>query len=487
MKRSLGQFRREYGSIMIQVIAFATISIIILSGFIGWGALSARVARHTEAREQAMEIAEAGLDYYRWHLAHAPTDFQDGTATSGPYVHDYYDKGGVKIGTFTLNITPPPLGSTLVTIRSTGNVLTDTIATRSVEMKLAKPSFAKYALVTNSDVWEDNVEIFGPYHANGGVHFSNVLAHNIVTSAQTTYTDPDFGGTRWGVYTSKPTAGYPAGDPSPPTMYPNRPDVFAAGRQISVPAVDFTGIMSDLATIKSNAISGGVYYAPSGALGYHIILKTTGKFDIYKVTAKVSSPNGRCTANYTYSDPGGGMWSVKTQTLLASDVSFPANGLLFVEDDAWVDGTINGARLTIATARFPDNPSTRANIIVNSDLRYTSYDGTDVIGLIAQNDIRVGYASADTLHIDGALLAQSGALWRDYYPWNCGSSYIRTKIETYGSMISNQRYTFSWWCGYFCSGYGSQSSTYDVNLLYNPPPSFPLTTDQYQIVSWKDV
>ena len=79
-----------------------TIGIFILSGFVGWGTLSVRAARNSEYREQAFEIAEAGADYYRWHLAHAAADFQDGTATSGPYVHDYFDKSGTKIGTFFL-------------------------------------------------------------------------------------------------------------------------------------------------------------------------------------------------------------------------------------------------------------------------------------------------------------------------------------------------------------------------------------------------
>ena len=469
------------GSILIQVMAFMSIGIVILSGFVGWSVLSVRIARHTEYREQAIQIAEAGIDYYRWHLAHAPFDYQDGTGIVGPYVHDYYDKQGNKLGSFTLNIIPPPVGSTLVVIDSTGKVVSDATATRTIEAKLEKPSFAKFALVTNEVVWEDAVEIFGPYHSNGGVHFSNVLAHNIVTSAQTTYIDPDFGGTRWGVYTDKGTV-----DPAPPTALPNRPDVFAAGRVVAVPAVDFVGMMSDLASIKTNAQTLGLYYGPSGALGYHIVLKPTGQFDIYRVTGKLPSPNGACAAGLKFDDAGGDMWSINAEVLITANVAVPANGLIFTEDDVWVEGTINTEYITIAAARFPDNPLTRANIIVNNDIRYTNVDGSDVIGLIAQNYIRIGYASADVLHIDGALVAQSGAIWRDYYPAACGPQNIRTRIETNGSLISNRRYTFSWWCGAFCSGYAAQVSTYDANMLYRPPPSFPLTTDRYQTVSWSE-
>ncbi|OGZ06263.1 MAG: hypothetical protein A2845_00455 [Candidatus Lloydbacteria bacterium RIFCSPHIGHO2_01_FULL_49_22] len=490
MKKNFARISFSRGGILIQVIAFMSIGMVILSGFVGWGIMSSRVARHTEAREQVFEIAESGIDYYRWHLAHADTDYQDGTGVAGPYVHDFNDKNGVKIGTFTLDITAPPTGSTLVVVKSTGALLSDPTMTRTIQAKFAKPSFAKYALVTDSDVWEDAVEIFGPYHSNGGVHFSNVVAHNVVTSAQRNYIDPDFGGNRWGVYTSKSIVGYPTGDPNYPSAYPVRNDVFVAGRTISVPAVDFAGMMSDLSTIRTNAQTSGRYYAPSGAFGYHIKLKNTDKFDIWTVTAKTPSPNGSCKSNYLSQDTHGGMWSISAETVLASNVDVPTNGLIFTEDDVWVEGLIDTARVTVAAARFPDNAANRASIIVNNDLLYTSTTtGTDVIGLIAQGYLRVGYASADDLEIDAALIAQSGAIWRDfYYQPNCGASSKRTKITTFGSLISNQRYTFSWSCGASCtSGYATQVSNYDVNLLYAPPPSFPLTTDKYQVLSWDEI
>ena len=487
------------GSIVIQVLAFATISVVILSGFVGWGVMSVRVARHSEAREQALQIAEAGIDYYRWHLAHAESDYQDGTGAAGPYVHDYNNKNDVKIGTFSLAITPPPLGSTLVTITSTGSVLSDPTVGRTIQTKLAKPSFAKYAVASNDFEWEEDVEIFGPYHTNGGIHFSsNVLAHNVVTSARVTITDPDYGNRAWGAYycVSAPGCSGAGDDPVPPNPVPTpppiptaNPAVFAAGRQIGVPALDFAGLLADLADIKTSAQAGGKYYAPSGVLGYHIILKPTGTFDIKKVTALVAVSQA-CINDSKFMDPGGGSWSIQTETLdpADTDVPYPANGLIFVEDNVWVNGTINGARLVVAAARFPDAPATRANITVNADIRYTNFDGTDVIGLIAQNYIRAGLISPDVLHIDGVLMAQTGAVWRDYYPvGNCGGTGLRTRIEIMGSVISAIRYNFSYWCGYWCSGYQRYVLTYDPQLLFAPPPSFPLTTDKYQIMSWDEI
>ena len=49
---------------------------------------------------------------------------------------------------------------------------------------------------------------------------------------------------------------------------------------------------------------------------------------------------------------------------------------------------------------------------------------------------------------------------------------------------SYQRYGFAYTDG---TGYQTRNLIYDVNLLYGPPPSFPLTTDTYQTISWEEV
>ena len=137
-------------------------------------------------------IAEAGIEYYRWHLAHSPDDYMDGTANPGPYVHDFNDKNGTKIGQFSLVVTPPSVGSTKVVVKSTGTVTEDNSVARSIEVELAVPSLAKYAVLNNTTLrMGAGTETFGAIHANGGVHFDG-LAHNIVTSGTTTYKDTDF-------------------------------------------------------------------------------------------------------------------------------------------------------------------------------------------------------------------------------------------------------------------------------------------------------
>jgi hypothetical protein len=477
------------GTLLVQALIFGTISIVIVGALISWAGINIKASRLGIYREQALQIAEAGVDYYRWHLAHAPNDYQDGTGIAGPYVHPFTDKDGNVIGQFSLVITPPPTGSTIVKIESTGVSFADSSVTRKVTTRLAIPSLAKFAVVTNDAVrFGEGTEVFGPIHSNGGVRFDGI-AHNVITSSVDKYDDPDHtGGQEFGVHThvnAPPSSGVNNSFRSaeaPPNTIPNRSDVFESGRLFPQPAFDFVGLTTDLAGIKSKAQTAGKYISSSGSQGYRLVFKTDDTFDVYKVTQLQATPGG---CSNTQSQSGWGVWSIKTtggQTFVAN-YPIPANGMIFVEDNVWVEGQINTARVTVGSGRFPDNASTRTSITVNNNLLYTNYDGQDVIALIAQNNINVGLYSLNDLRIDAALVAQNGRIGRYYYGSSCGSNYIRNSLTLYGMLASYGRYGFAYTDG---TGYDTRTIIYDANLLYGPPPSFPLTSDQYQTISWEE-
>ena len=152
------------------------------------------------------------------------------------------------------------------------------------------------------------------------------------------------------------------------------------GREYPVAPVDFIGITQDLANIKSGAQSGGFYRAATDKDGYHIVLKTNDTFDLYKVTKTLKAPNG-CVS--VLGEQDWDTWTIETETLLGN-YAFPVNGLIFLEDDVWVDGIINSARLTIAAATFPENAAHYSHITVNKDLLYTNYDGQDILSMIRE-------------------------------------------------------------------------------------------------------
>lgn len=486
-------FPKLKGMILLNILIFGAIATSFVIVFSSWAYTSLRVAGSVLYKEQALQIAEAGVDYYRWHLAHAPNDFQDGTGASGPYTHIFYDKDGNAVGKFILTITPPVTGSTIVTVVSEGQVDAYPKIKRKIKVRLAIPSFAKYAIVANSEMrFGEGTEVFGPINSNGGIRFDGI-AHNLVTSSVSSYDDPDHsGGAEFGVHTHvnvPPSSGtndsFRSAEAPPTNPVASRPDVFLAGRQFPVPATDFTGITNDLSTIKTNAQSGGKYFAPSGKLGYHIIFKTNDTYDVYKVT-NLTSASSSCSSGSSSGDSTWGTWSIKSsngQTFVANYAN-PANGLIFVEDNVWVDGQINTARITVAAGKFPDNSSTRKSIIVNKDLIYTNYDGSDIISLIAQQDVLVGMVSDTVMRIDAATMAVNGKVGRKYYSSSCSPYNVRNEITLYGMIATNLRYGFAYTDG---TGYTDRVIIYDPNLLYSPPPSFPLTSDKYSIISWEEL
>ncbi len=473
----------HFGYIIILVIVVSSTAALLIGGLGGWLATSIKAARQVSQGEQAFQIAEAGIEYYRWHLAHAPQDYQDGTGGPGPYVHDFFNKDGVLIGQFALDITPPPPGSTVVTIKSAGEAFGDSSVSRDLAVKMAVPSLAKYAVVANAAMrFGAGTEVFGPIHSNGGIRFDG-LAHNVVSSAVADYDDPDHTGVNeFGVHTHANSV-----DPVPPNAVPDRPDVFEAGRQFPMPAVDFVGITADLAEIRDAAQADGFYRPSAGALGYHVVLKTDDTFDLYRVTNLANPPTPGC--NNIQNQSGWGTWSIQNEQFIDT-YPFPNNGLILLEDDIFVQGQIDTARLTLVAAFFPDNPPFRKNIIVNNDLLYTNYDGQDVIALIAQGNINVGMISENDLRIDAALVAQNGRVGRHYYRRPSGGSnrcspyHIRQTITLWGMIATSQRYGFAYTDG---TGYQIRNINYDSNLLYGPPPSFPLTSDQYTILSWEEI
>ncbi len=479
-KKTYNIKRKEAGMLILQVMVFASVVIVMITALASWTATTIKAGRVAFNREQAFQSAEAGIDYYRWHLAHAPSDYQDGTGANGSYVHLLKDKNNNTVGQFTLDITAPPAGSTIVKIKSSGISYLDSSITRKIESQVAKPSIAKYSVAGNDNMrFGSGTEIFGPIHVNGGIRFDG-LAHNIITSGVTTYTDTDSDActtsNSYGVHTCLSPQ-----DPTSPTALPTRLDVFEAGRQISQPVINFSSFTTDLATLKSNAQSSGFYRdsAGSGYLGYHIVLKTNDTFDLYKINSWASL--GSCSS----SPSGTPSYSIGTQTL-QGNYNFPTNGIIFIEDNVVINGQINSARLTITAADLPvpSNPANYKDMIINNDLSYTSYDGTDSIGLIGQDSIMVGMISEDNLKIDGALIAQNGKVGRYYYSGGSCAYKNRSLISLYGMIASYARYGFAYTDG---TGYANRSITYDGNLLYSPPPNFPLTASQYEIFSWQEI
>ncbi len=78
------KFQSQKGFLLIGVLAFSAIATLTILAFVSWGVTSSRLARRVMHREQSLEVAEAGIEYARWFLAHYQNDFQMGTGQTGP-------------------------------------------------------------------------------------------------------------------------------------------------------------------------------------------------------------------------------------------------------------------------------------------------------------------------------------------------------------------------------------------------------------------
>ena len=448
--------RNNRGNILLFVMVFGTITLsVIIVGLSGYAISENSASNKKHNREMALQIADAGINYYRWHLAHAKTDYYDNNSTStpGPYVHDYEDKDGNVIGQYSLDITPPSLGSTIIIIESTGWLNSQPDSRVKIRATVGFPSLTDYSFLTATDVWIGDTEVtHGKFHANGGIRFDGV-GDAPIESAMATYTCKDHHGcgnqTKAGIWG---TGG--------PTQYWGFP----------VPAKDFTAVTANLAQIEDNSDpdAGGLNFTSSGQQGWRFQFNSSSQFVAYKVlTTNCYKAKDIDDNNYFWPCIDAATYGAGTT------YNMPANGFIFVDDNVWVDGVIKG-RLTIGT-------SVGKSIIINGNITYAAKDGTNVLGLMAEQNILIPRDSPESLEIDAALLAQNGAAKRYYYPGNTKDSLL-----IYGSIITNKTWTWSWVSGggSVISGYELTNSTYDANLTYGPPPGFPVGSE-YNLISWE--
>lgn len=239
---------------------------------------------------------------------------------------------------------------------------------------------------------------------------------------------------------------------------------------LPAPAKDFSIVTTILSQIEDNAEAGGLKLTSSGQQGWRLQFMANGQIAAYKVLT---------TDCYKAKDIGSNNFFWPCIDIKTTDAGTvydpPANGFIFVDDMVWVDGVVHG-RLTVGT-------SAGKSIIINGDITYSVKDGTDVLGLIAEQNVLIPKNSPEDLEVDAALLAQNGATKRYFYSGNTKDS-----LYIYGSVITNKMWTWSWVSGggAVISGYEVTNATYDANLTYGPPPGFPVGSE-YHLLSWEVV
>ncbi len=455
------------GTVTPALLIIASSFIIVIYALVFVLSLQFDFSQRQLARDKALEIAEAGINYYRWHLDIDQDDFQDGTGTVGPYIHDYEDISGNRIGQYSLEITPPEDESQIVTISSTAWVDEYPKVKRRVTAQYGKIVLTKYAFLHNANMWFGNsINVTGPVFSNGGIRLDG---HNDSTVESSKY---------------EYTCGIESGCTSPET----KPGVWGNGeidelwKWPSVP-IDFESIKVNFSDMKTSAQSDGLYLGPSAGQGYHLVFLADGSVDVYEVTG-ASTEKG-----YSLEYGCENLLQVIVSQTALGNYELADTSIIFAEDNVWVEGIVNG-KTTVAVARFPLG-TFNANIWIPNSITYLAKDGTNKLGLVVEKDIVFTKDVPEYFYVDGALLAQNGRTIRHHYGYfGCksgGTDKNKKEFNFYGSLISNQRsyWNFSSGAKSPASGFVKTTLDYDSTNFSDPPPFFP-SWGGYQFLSWRE-
>ena len=506
---------KQRGFIITLVLVFGSIFLMLIGGLFGFIMLQHKVSVQKVAWKNALCVAEAGADYFRWKLPDSideitVADIQDGQPWCtngetqevcgslewcGPYIHQYTGVTGDIEGEFKLCIKSKKICNKIlgVQIKSLGSTIEFPDIQRGVQVKLAATSIAEYAYLINDYVWVGaDRQIFGKYKSNEGVKMdgtNNSLVESAVEGG-TWLCNNKFGCSpsdcpehcvKEGGDCRCPGV---AGSGGPKDLWhPNE-----LGDENLPSTFSFSGLSSELDDIEDLAKTQGMYYPPScendsQGLGYHLILNGDGTFDIKIIIGLnrvdcYSSENGWneiCDEEITgYSSS----WE-EQNVVLPCDC-----GLVFLKDNLWIEGVVKD-KITIAVAGTPDT-----SVIINGNIEYATDppDGSDSLAIIAKKNILIPLYSPNEMKICGVFVAQNGHFGRHHYhsgwhkPWH-----KRDKLMIYGSIISNGRVGTKWFSGgNWVSGYDERRNFFDSRLAKDPPPLLPSVSPTLEFISWEE-
>jgi len=483
---------RARGGAIIMVLVFAGVFVVGVGSLLQFVLQQSVSGRGKVAHEQALQIAEAGLDYYKWHLAHNPSSQWGGT-------REYKDpQSQQRVGEFTIASTVNTQCGDIMSrdIAVTGVSDKDTKYQRTITTRYMLPSVANYSYLIDEPVWAGaSRSIIGPYYSSGGIRMD--ADHNsLVTSGVLNWScNSSFGcrptQTKEGVW----------GAGSSPTLW-----------QYPKTLADFNNISPDFVDLKSKAQASGQYFSSisngAGDKGYHIVFKSNGTFDIYRVDS-ASYNWGWGSRGEAHKD-----YHTITSETFIGNYNVPSScSLIYVEDQLWIEGVVSGKVAIVAADTI--NSGYDPDIVLHNDLTYDSGAGVDGITVIAENDIEISAKSPENLTINGIFVAPSGRFGRYHYVedsgyyWDfgtsdwiyapgVGSSQDLDTLTLNGTVVSSERTgtawgyglykKYMWWYIYIeeDSGFDNRVNLYQRVHAFNPPPFAPSASAVPYLVNWSE-
>jgi len=439
MKRTDRLQLNERGTALVIVILIMLALTAIVMGVSSISVNETQIASNEMLDKKAFYLAEAGVEKSIKYLSQLSTPF---LGTGARRDQPYMLMNGVSVygeGTVTSYLDPldsntgNPSRFVAVTVRASlnGNGMT-----KCLQVKVGQQNFSRYAYFSDlekspsgSTIWfvtED--EFFGPMHTNDQMHiYGDPIFHEEASSAAATI---DY-------YNGGP----PRDNPS-----------FLGGLTLSASRIPLPTNTSMILT-KANEAGG---------------LKITGNPVYIKFLV-----DGSGNRSLSVSINGGSY----------NTMAYPANGVIYVQGTAQVEGKVKG-QVTVGCngdIRIMDN------IVYNTDPR-TDPTSSDVLGLVSDKNVIMWNSTANLDVADETVMAAIMALNTSWTVQNYDSGSPRGKLIVYGGIIQKQRGavgTFNSSNGNIVTGYEKDYS-YDPRLLDNPPPAFP-TTGQVEKIAWNEI
>ena len=409
----------------LSLIGYVTVSTVVMD--------TRSSAAYLEA-VQAFWLAESGIELtYRW------IRFQD-PPPAGTAAFLHYNDVSAGGGTYTVTIDPddnnPSTYLKKYRIVAVGRVAD---VERTIEIETEATTFNRYAYLTGDEggtIWFNSGDLIeGPLHSNDRISIvgSPVFMGKVTSSSNS----------------------FHQGNPYEP--------VFQQGFHLGVPPVNFPTPRE----VMDN------YYASNPDPP---VLSIDSRFDRHSSVEF----NSDATLTYNiwhYNWRGHLVYDAQDQVVNISDL----NGMIYVDGDVKVKGTVNGVVTLIATE----------DITISGDIVYEDsdsdgkprHDCDDMLGLVSHDDIIVENNSGnrDDVVIDAALLALGDSFTVENY--NSGSA--RGDLTIWGSLSQKVRGPVGTFGYYGTTGY-HKDYHYDSRFLDSGPPYFP-ATGQYHFNYWKEV
>ncbi len=482
---------------MILVLAFMGIFALIVGTITSYVFEQGKYGRALFAREQALHIAEAGLEYYKWWLGRQPSSvLTTGIGLVSPYSYAVDDPEGGALGSAEITATPTLQCGAVqwIDLESRGTSNSSPGFPRTLLARYMKPSVAEYSSILNSNVYQTS-NVVGAYHSNGGIRMDGTNNSNVTSKVSTWTCDSTYGC-----------------NPSQ-----SKPGIFGSGTGFSlwsfpVSDISFAGMAVSFPALKTYAQASGIYLSPTAIFvagvqqgssytsvgsddqhGYRIVLRSDGKADIYRVTqtSGVSSLHIDDMTRW-YTD----YHTITGQTLLpGSPFALPSGcSIIYSQAKVWLEGTVSGKIIVIAA----DTTGTiNPDIILQNNINYATTDGTTGLTAVAQRSVLYPLVVPDQMSVRGIFVAQSGYYGRNFYYCVYAPNDKRTSLTVNGTIVSNQRPVTRWTyssLAYGCpggissdwNGFNIRNTIYDRLLAFSPPPFTPSSSADYKLSLWRE-